>query len=139
MKHLRKFNEDSESQLNLLREDLRDFCEMYLAYLIDEGFELDISAFKASDSWSSVGDKTLKHLGHPTDYFRVTLEKYDNSVFLWEDVVDHLIPFFKVLKDNYNILKVEPSSTVPSIKKAEINMEFSTRHNIKYMIKELGF
>ena len=40
MKHLKKFNESRE-ELKLQKEELQEFCEMYLAYLTDEGFELN--------------------------------------------------------------------------------------------------
>lgn len=36
MKHLRKFNEGSEGLTQ--QEEVQDFCEMNLAYLMDEGF-----------------------------------------------------------------------------------------------------
>jgi len=34
MKHLRKFNE------SLNKEELQDFCDTYLAYLLDEGYSI---------------------------------------------------------------------------------------------------
>jgi len=36
MKHLRGFNE------SLNKEELQDFCETYLAYLLDDGFEVSV-------------------------------------------------------------------------------------------------
>ena len=39
MKHLRKFNEGlSSNEFN----ELKEFCENCLAYLLDEGFELEL-------------------------------------------------------------------------------------------------
>ena len=38
MRFLRRFNESLEG-----KEELQDFCEMNLAYLLDEGFFIDIS------------------------------------------------------------------------------------------------
>jgi hypothetical protein len=126
MKYLKRFNESKE-ELNLQREELRDFCEMYLSYLIDEGFELYISAHEASDS----------ELGYQTNFFKVVLKKIDDSLFLWEEISDRFIPFVKYLIDNYNLLKIDPKSTVPSIKKSHFNVYFETRHNIKFQSKEL--
>lgn len=37
MKFLRKFNENLEDRL-----EIKDYCEMNLAYLIDEGFFIDV-------------------------------------------------------------------------------------------------
>jgi len=39
MKYLKKFNESLSSDFTL---DLKEFCESYLAYLLDEGFEVDV-------------------------------------------------------------------------------------------------
>ena len=37
MKHLRRFNESVNKE-----EELQDFCETYLAYLLDDGFEVSV-------------------------------------------------------------------------------------------------
>ena len=42
MKHLRSFNEG-------LKDELQDFCETNLAYLIDDGFKVRISKFEGDD------------------------------------------------------------------------------------------
>ena len=44
MKYLNKFNEGIGQHLD--EQKLRDFCEMYLAYLIDDGFEIYINRQK---------------------------------------------------------------------------------------------
>lgn len=140
MKHLKKFNESRE-ELKLQKEELQEFCEMYLAYLTDEGFELNIREHNASDSWPSVGNKDYPELGYQTNYFRVSFYKTDNSLFFWEEVSDRFIPFVKYLIDNYNLLKIDPRSTVPSIKKSRFNLEIAighnSGHNIKFQSKEL--
>ena len=134
MKHLKKFNESRE-ELKLQKEELQDFCEMYLSYLIDEGFELNIREHNASDSWPSVGNKDYPELGYQTNYFRVSFYKTDYSLpdFLWEEVSDRFIPFVKYLIDNYNLLKIDPRSTI----KYCFGLEFATGTNSRFKTKEL--
>jgi hypothetical protein len=132
MKHLKKFNESRE-ELKLQKEELQEFCEMYLAYLTDEGFELNIREHNASDSWPSVGNKDYPELGYQTNYFRVSFYKTDNSLFFWEEVSDRFIPFVKYLIDNYNLLKIDPRSTI----KYCFSLEFATGINSRFQSKEL--
>jgi hypothetical protein len=143
MKHLKKFNESRE-ELKLQKEELQEFCEMYLSYLTDEGFEISIQVHEASDSWPCIGKKNYPELGYQTNYFRVKLGKPNSAgpgfpfkIFLWEEVSDRFIPFVKYLIDNYNLLKIDPRSTVTSIQKSRFNLEFATGHNIKFQSKEL--
>jgi hypothetical protein len=136
MKHLKRFNESRE-ELTLQREELHDFCETYLAYLLDEGFELNVREHSARDSWPSVGNRDYPEFGYQTDYFRVSFYKSDDSLFLWEEISDRFIPFVKYLIDNYNLLKIDPRATVTSIQKSRFNLEFTTGHNIKFQSKEL--
>jgi hypothetical protein len=122
MRHLKRFNE-SQEELNLQREELRDFCETYLAYLLDEGFELKI-----------YGGTELAAGVTP---FQVSLVKQDKSIFLWQDIINHFLPFLKFLKDNYNLEKVDPSSSVPYHRKADIKFVDYRWHGIMYQTKGL--
>jgi hypothetical protein len=76
MKHLRKFNES-------LKEELQDFCETYLAYLIDDNFSVRISKFK--------GD----------DFHQILLQR--NFMFIWSDVKDYFLPFLHFLFKDYEL------------------------------------
>jgi hypothetical protein len=83
MKYLKPFNESQDN----FKEELQDFCESNLAYLIDEG--LDISV------WA------------PTKFFKgfkLTLVLDDNPR-LWNDIKDHMIPFLTRLSNQYEIKK----------------------------------
>jgi hypothetical protein len=122
MKHLKRFNE-SQEELTLQREELRDFCETYLAYLLDEGFELKI-----------YGGAELSAGVTP---FQVSLVKQDKSIFVWQDIINHFLPFLKFLKDNYNLEKVDPSSIVPYHRKADIKFVDYRWHGIMYQTKGL--
>ena len=81
-------------------EELKDFCEMYLAYLLDDS------------DWKI--DLTMKTAVYPNKgYYDVFIRRkyvvapdgsasYPNVV--WDDISDHFIPFFKVLTDNYELV-----------------------------------
>ena len=97
MKYLRRiFEEVNQNEY----EQLKDFCEMYLAYLLDEGdWKIDIA---------------MRTSVYPnTGYYDCMLwrryetnadgsHSYPNTT--WDDVSDYFIPFFKVLIDNYELI-----------------------------------
>ena len=85
MIHLKSFNEGFGQ--NLDEQGLREFCEMYLAYLMDEGFEVDISKIREDSI---------------TDYCRVKVYKLrkvdillEYERFSWNSVKDNLYHFLK--------------------------------------------
>ena len=95
MKHLRRFNE-SNDDWELEKEEFQDFCDTYLAYLIDEGFKTHLENF----------DKDKK-----TFYFTKEGEKggwpYNpdlrvNDPFGWDEIKDTFIPFLSFLKKKYS-------------------------------------
>ena len=97
MKYLRKiFEEVNRDEY----EQLKDFCEMYLAYLLDDGdWKIDIA---------------MRTSVYPnTGYYDCMIwrryetnadgsHSYPNAT--WDDVSDYFIPFFKVLIDNYELI-----------------------------------
>ena len=93
MIHLKNFKEGFGQ--NLDEQELREFCEMYLAFLMDDGFEVDISKIRENsitDYWRVKIYRLIK-IGH--------INKYDK--FSWNSVKDKFIPFFKMLNNNYII------------------------------------
>ena len=89
MKHLKKFNESFEQQL--AREELQDFCETHLAYLLDEGYEIYVKEDR---------DLLLFSLILPSDNF---FDIKNRGEFKWNDIKDHFIPFLIHLNNNYEI------------------------------------
>jgi len=82
MKYLKRIFESSElSDAN----DLQDFCEMYLAYLTDEDWEVEIS---------------MEHSFRKT--FRITINNSPKNITSWDQIKDKVIPFLEMLKKNYN-------------------------------------
>ena len=138
MRHLKRFNEEltflpgvkvlSPEEISLKREELRDFCETYLAYLLDEGFELKIYG----GSQLTSNDNVIKH-----NPFQVSLVKQDQSIFSWQDIINHFLPFLKLLKDSYDLERIDPSSVVPYHRKADIKFVDYRWHSIMYQTKGL--
>lgn len=81
MKHIKPFNESKDNFV----DELKDFCETNLAYLIDEGLQVDII------------DKGL-YDGVRLNEIKITLK---NS---WVSIKDHMIPFLIRLRNNYKII-----------------------------------
>ena len=79
MKHLKRFNEATEN----FREELRDFCENNLAYLLDEG--------------------RLLIENSRDNLVRVQLN-FDRDKD-WDEIKDHIIPFFIRLTNKYEVVE----------------------------------
>lgn len=86
MKYLKSFNEALD------RNELREFCEMYLAYLLDKSnFNLEV--------FSSTKDISIIELRDNPEGTTFSGDK----IFTWLDVKDHIIPFLKMLDKSYEI------------------------------------
>jgi hypothetical protein len=73
MRYIKRFNEDNNE------EDLKDFCETHLAYLLDDyNFELNVESFH-------------DHTQGGTYRGQIRLES--NQWFKWNDIKDYFIPF----------------------------------------------
>jgi hypothetical protein len=124
MRHLKKFNESldfdpevlawAEDNLDMIPVDdkqykmvkaeyneamLREYCEMNLAYLIDEGFFIDVQPHKLS---------TIFPVGA---YYNIILRKQSitnrygvtTPYFRWSDIKDHYIPFILRIQKSYKL------------------------------------
>ena len=86
MKHLKRFNES-----NSYEEELKDFCEGYLAYLLDDG---DYELF------------TYTYAEHTQyQFFKILFCEKDRSYIEWDNIKDNFIPFLSMLDRSYNISK----------------------------------
>ena len=91
MKHLRKFNE------GLYKDQLKDYCETYLAYLMDEGFDLTWSRIYSDDLNSESEDESwLISIRKPID-------RYNYEIFRWGDVKDQIIRFSYLIDKEYEL------------------------------------
>ena len=94
MKYLKKYNEAKSRKYGFMDkpeegelDELKDFCETNLAYLIDEDFVVEVS-----------NDYTHKN-------FHISILKEGSKYkgFTWEEVKDYFIPFLTHLSRNYSI------------------------------------
>jgi hypothetical protein len=82
MKHLKSFNEDITS-FNF-KEELQEFCEMNLAYLLDEA--------------------ELRMIESPGGYSELLLIRIKlDETKTWDEIKDHMIPFLTRLNNKYEI------------------------------------
>jgi hypothetical protein len=82
MRHLKRFNEDMDNHEQLFKDELKDFCETNLAYLLDEELEVRVL-------FGAVG-------------YRLLIELNQNPQ-LWSDIKDHMIPFLTRLSNQYEL------------------------------------
>ena len=100
MKHLKKFSaihsllEQSNESLN--KEELQDFCDTYLAYLLDEGYSIE-----ASEIGFGEYVLVLRNENRPTN---VPIDSPE-LLFTWEEVKDQFIPFLHMLSKQYTITR----------------------------------
>lgn len=83
MKYLKIFNEFNDPYDEYI-DDLQQFCEMYLAYLLDKGFKVIIDDNK-------VHYKPI----------RINISSQNN--FYWSEVKDYIIPFLQILSKKYEL------------------------------------
>ena len=88
MKYIKLFED-------LFEDNLQDFCDTYLAYLKDEGFNIYIN----SAGWKD-GEITISHPCDSYNPFRRIDFMLDD--FSWNEVKDHIIPFLQMLYKEYN-------------------------------------
>jgi hypothetical protein len=93
MNHLKKFEAFHYSNLhrpNLIKikvDELRDFCETYLAYLMDDA----IKELKVGKPQLLQTDK----------YVCYNVEIYFNKSIQWDQIKDHFLPFLQMVQKEY--------------------------------------
>lgn len=97
MKFILEFNPWKDKLSNYEIEDLKDFCNGYLVYLIDEGYFIKTHQ---NINLSSKNEFGITKITITNGMFP---KRYD---FRWEDVKDYMIPFFVGLSKSYNIKKI---------------------------------
>ena len=86
MRYLKKYNE------GIITEELRDFCEINLAYLVDDGFNINVN--RRTSGGSIV-------ISNPKSLFKNN--DISTNIFKWNDIKDHFIPFLDRLLNKYSI------------------------------------
>lgn len=100
MKHLRRYNESSE---DLTREDIQDFCEMNLAYLMDEGLKVIVDV---GYGWSFFSNSLHRVI--------LSLKDVDGKNRKWIDIKDQIIPFLIRLKNEYELTVFDWNRSSPT-------------------------
>jgi hypothetical protein len=98
MKHLRRFFEaEYSSKVGIDKDELIDFCEMNLAYLLDDSnFRLDIEYFDDLIGQHIIVIKLFK-------MFELSPGERMTAKYEWSEVKDYVIPFIVQLNRNYKL------------------------------------
>ena len=94
MRYLKKFSLIKES-IDL--DQLKEFSDGYLAYLLDDGFE--------TSCWRSFGGLV------PSITLMIDLKvniTTRSQRFSWDEIKDHFIPFLTMLQQNYKLKSGQP-------------------------------
>ncbi len=92
MKYLKRFESISGGDY---LDGLKEFCNTYLSYLVDNGFSLKFT--HSNDDETAINIVIYKHS---------TPERSLDAIFKWVDIKDDLIPFIEVLSKNYDIYQI---------------------------------
>lgn len=102
MKHLKRYNESIDhDDFN----ELKEFTENCLVYLLDEGFQIEFVDPQGDpygdrqEFWASLNTELTLwiYLYGPTN------DEGDNRNFSWQEVKDYYIPFIQLLKNRYEL------------------------------------
>lgn len=97
MKYLKKYNENADSKLL----ELQEFCNSYMAYLIDTGFQIKCEYGK----YVNKEDIYIKFNKVVTINSNIDKEIFKSRLFNWDDVKDDFIPFYEILSNKYDIVE----------------------------------
>lgn len=110
MKHLRSFNESKSrprfSNLSKWLEELQDFCDTNLAYLLDQGLIVKLSPQSQYVMITLVMDQN-----HGFDYFK--WENFKDSIIPWLTRLDQI--YYVSNKANYYRLGGNNGTTFPTL------------------------
>ena len=100
MRYIKKFNEASSD--SILKQEIQDFCEINLAYLMDDGMivyvvrvDLEDHEGKTSGISKMCVDLAFRAINKPSGGVK------------WMDIKDHMIPFLTRLKAEYNLYDMD--------------------------------
>lgn len=118
MKYLKKFLITEKVDV----DELQNFCNDNLAFLIDEGFKVEINQFNAKG------------------YIAILLRKFDgNKIFNWSDYKEDIISFIEYLFEKYeceeriNIIDKHDGSEYIKIANAKLGYHNKSEVKLKYL------
>ena len=83
------------------KDELKSFTESYLAYLMDEGFQVGINLDRHEDDRSGI-DLHLFRNGNSFNEVDPYGDDDPFDLFYWQDVKEHFIPFMKMFTREYS-------------------------------------
>lgn len=99
MKYIKKFEslEDRYSK----NQELKDFCEGSLVWLLDDGFEFSIIKISGGKELIRLIKRKNDDSFTQSDDFRRSYDKFEN----WKlsEIADHFIPFLQKLSSKYDV------------------------------------
>lgn len=93
MKYIKKFNESNIDAL----EELKDFCESNLAFLLDEEYIIYYTYYKSIYNYTENGT-----IINPIYSVQIVNRNINNALY-WNDMKDYIIPFLERLSKNYTL------------------------------------
>ena len=120
MKYIKSYNESNSE--GLTEDQVKDFCEINLAYLMDEGLRVLVSP----------------------DYFDLKVIDYKVTLSFrlldkrWGQIKDQVIPFLTHLRNGYDLVTMDRRLVSPSVRIEIIGLEstYSDWFNIDDIISE---
>jgi len=94
MKHIKKFNESLDN-VDIAKQELQEFCNDYLANLIDEGYFIRIIEINRGDKFN----KFIIRIGK----YDVISDVHNTHNFHWFDIQDYILPFITILSETYSV------------------------------------
>jgi hypothetical protein len=107
MRYLRSFNEDNSA--GLTEDEIRDFCEINLAYLIDDGMKIVVDEYH-----------------NASVHFCVMLSFKEIGGIKWIAIKDQVIPFLNRLRNEYKLATLNGSGIDGKIKAYELEVDIIT-------------
>jgi hypothetical protein len=135
MKYIKKYNESNSEVLD--EQEIKDFCEMNLAYLLDDGlrvlvspdyFDLKVIDYKvtlsfrlfANKRWGQIKDQVIPFLTHLRNEYDLVADlgnmkvDYSQKVFLTNNIRIEIIGLESTYPDWFNIDDVISEDIVPA-------------------------
>ena len=135
MRYIKRYNEDNSEGLD--EQEIKDFCEMNLAYLLDDGlrvlvspdyFDLKVIDYKvtlsfrlfANKRWGQIKDHVIPFLTHLRNEYDLVADlgnmkvDYSQKVFLKNNIRIEIIGLENTYPDWFNIDDVISEKIVPA-------------------------
>ena len=126
MKHIKTFNEAITWNPAEFKQELQEFCEINLAYLLDDTVDLYVTNASDWDEYSSWQEDLHRIQLNITLPFG-TLAGYNiprRSPKKWNEIKDHMIPFLIRLNKEYVVIN-------------PVHLDTTLTHNTKNKIEDL--